>query len=38
MSPKEKALLLSDKVALTPKECTIGNESWTENQFEQETG
>lgn len=29
---------MSDKAALTPKECTIGNESWTENQFQQETG
>lgn len=38
LCPKEKALLLSDKAALTPKECTIGNESWTENQFQQETG
>lgn len=38
LSPKEKALLLSYKAALTPKERTIGNESWTENQFQQETG
>lgn len=38
ISPKEKALLLSHEAALTPEECRIGNESWTENQFQQETG
>lgn len=30
-SPREKAPLLSDKAVQTPKERTIGNESWTEN-------
>lgn len=38
ISPKEKALLLSDKATLTPEECTIGNERWTENQRGRETG